>query len=322
MHGGHRHTHKHAHGHSHGGAHGHAHGAGGLVGGGHDRSFAIATVLNIGIVAIELVYGYLAGSMALIADAVHNVSDVAALLLAWGALRLGRRPPTSLRTYGFGSASVLAALANAALLLVALGAIAIEAVRRLWEGAPVESQTVAWVALAAIVINGMTAMLFWRGRRDDLNIRGAFLHMATDAAVSLGVVIGALLIGWTGWYWIDPMLSLVIVAIIFVGTWELLRESVDLAMHAVPRSVDRVAVERYLNELPGVTGVHDLHIWALSTTETALTAHLVRPDGRLDDALLAEVSAELKAHHNIGHTTLQIECGERACDCSLVRERP
>jgi cobalt-zinc-cadmium efflux system protein len=284
----------------------------------YDRMFAVATALNVAIVVLELVFGVLAGSMALIADAVHNASDVASLLIAWGAFRLGRRAPTWSKTYGYGSASVLAALANAALLLVALGAIAIESVRRLWEPTPIESGTVVWVALAAIVINGATALLFWRGRSSDLNIRGAFLHMATDAAVSAGVVAGALLIGWTGWLWIDPVLSLAIVALIFVGAWGLMREAADLAMHAVPPNVDRSAVERYLAGLPGVTDVHDVHIWALSTTETALTAHLVRPESGLDDALLAEAAAELKAHYAIAHTTLQIECGASECDCALV----
>lgn len=304
------------------GGHSHAHGHGSHAGHGprasFDSRFAIATLLNAAIVALELVYGYLANSMALVADAAHNASDILALLLAWGAYRLGTRRPTNNRTYGFGSASVLAALVNAALLLVALGGIGIEAVRRLWQGAPVESGTVVWVALAAIVINTATALLFWRGRERDLNIQGAFLHMATDAAVSAGVVVAALLIGWTGWSWLDPVVSLAIVAVIFAGTWRLLTESVNLALHAVPSNVDRAAVERYLAGLPGVVEVHDLHIWALSTTQNALTAHLVRPGCDLDDKLLAEAASELKAHYNIGHTTLQIECGGSPCDCALA----
>ncbi len=303
------------HGHALGQSHGHTDHNGGGVRPAYDRTFALATALNVAIVVLELVYGFLAGSMALVADAAHNASDVASLLIAWGALRLGQRGPTLSKTYGYGSASVLAALANGSLLLVALGAIAIESVRRLWEASPIETGTVVWVALIAIVINGATALLFWRGRRTDLNIRGAFLHMATDAAVSAGVVVGALLIGWTGWVWIDPVLSLAIVALIFVGAWRLMTEAADLAMQAVPPNVDRGAVERFLAGLPGVSGVHDLHIWALSTTETALTAHLVRPEAGLDDALLAEAAAELKAHYSIAHTTLQIECGDKACDC-------
>jgi cobalt-zinc-cadmium efflux system protein len=286
---------------------------------GLDRTFAIATVLNAAIVALELIYGYLANSVALVADAAHNASDILALLLAWGAFRLGTRRPTNNRTYGLGSASVLAALVNASLLLVALGGIGIEAVRRLWQAAPVASGTVAWVALAAIVINAATAFLFWRGRERDLNVQGAFLHMATDAAVSAGVVGAALLIGWTGWNWLDPAVSLLIVAVIFAGTWRLLSESVDLALHAVPSNVDRAAVERYLAGRPGVVEVHDLHIWALSTTQNALTAHLVRPGCSLDDGLLAEVARELRAHYNIGHTTLQIECGDAPCECVLAR---
>lgn len=307
-----------SHGHSHGHA-GHGHGAdmGGLT---QDSAFAIATALNLAIVVLEVVYGYLADSMALVADAAHNASDIVALLLAWGAFRLAARPPSAKRTYGFGSASVLAALANAALLLVALGGIAFEAVRRLWSGAPVDSTTVAWVALIAIAVNGATALLFWRRRREDLNIEGAFLHMATDAAVSAGVVVAALMIGWTGWNWLDPAISLVIVAVIFAGTWALLKETVNLAMHAVPSNVDRGGVERYLAGLPGVTEVHDLHIWALSTTRNALTAHLVRPGCGLDDKLLADAAEELKLHHNIEHTTLQIECGDAPCDCALARK--
>ncbi len=310
MHGG------HGHGHTH-----HGHGSQGDAGGmTQDSAFALATGLNLVIVVLELVYGYLASSMALVADAAHNASDIVALLLAWGAFRLAARPPSEKRTYGFGSASVLAALANATLLLVALGGIAIEAIRRFWTGEAVDSGTVAWVALIAIAVNGATAMLFWRRRRQDLNIEGAFLHMATDAGVSAGVVVAALLIGWTGWNWLDPAISLVIVAVIFAGTWALLKETVNLAMHAVPSNVDRGGVERYLAGLPGVTEVHDLHIWALSTTRNALTAHLVRPGCRLDDALLASAAEELKAHHNIAHTTLQIECGDTPCDCALARK--
>ena len=306
---------------SHGHAHGlEKHGARPLPSA-RDRTFAVATLLNVAIVGMELVYGYLANSMALVADAAHNASDIVALLLAWGAFRLGTRRPTIRRTYGFGSASMLAALANAALLLVALGAIAIEAVRRLWQAPPVASETVVWVAAAAIVINGLTALMFWRGRESDLNIRGAFLHMATDAGVSLGVVVAALLIGWTGWAWLDPVVSLLIVAVIFGGTWALLKESADLAMHAVPANVDRQAVERYLASLSGVTAVHDLHIWALSTTENALTAHLVRPGAGLDDRLLTEAAHKLRAHHGIGHTTLQVEAGDAPCDCTLKGEQ-
>jgi cobalt-zinc-cadmium efflux system protein len=297
------------------GGHGHGHATTGQPA--FDRTFAFATLLNVGIAVLEVVCGVLANSMALIADAAHNASDILALLLAWGALRLGMRRPTQLRTYGFGSASVLAALANASLLLVALGGIAFEAVRRFFSETPVESGTVLWVAAAATLINGVTALLFWRGNRHDLNIRGAFLHMATDAAVSAGVVAGALLIAWTGWNWIDPAISLAIVLVIFASTWALLRDSVNLALHAVPPNVDRAAVERYLEGLPGVSEVHDLHIWALSTTENALTAHLVRPGAGLDDGLLAEVASALRAHHNIGHTTLQIECGEGKCECVL-----
>jgi cobalt-zinc-cadmium efflux system protein len=282
-----------------------------------DRTFALATVLNVAIVALEVGYGFIANSVALIADAIHNASDIAALLLAWGALRLGQHRPTGRRTYGYANASVLAALINAALLLAALGAIAFEALRRLWQPAPVESETVLWVALIAIVINGATALLFWKGRKDDLNVRGAFLHMATDAAVSAGVVVGALAISWTGLFWIDPLVSLAIAAVIFVGAWSMLRESADLALLAVPAHIDRAAVERDLTSLPGVTAVHHLHIWALSTTQTALTAHIVRPGVPADSTFLADAAALLKTRHSIDHATLQVENPDAGCTCPL-----
>lgn len=307
---GHDHDHRHAHrGHAH-----HAHGPGD-----HGRAFALGVALNLGFVAVEAAAGVLAGSLALLADAGHNLSDVAGLLLAWGAATLARQPPTARRTYGYRRASVLAALANAVVLLMAVGAIVWEAVERLWSSAPVEATTVAVVAGVGVAINTATALLFLRGRAHDLNIRGAFLHMAADAAVSLGVVVAALGIAVTGWLWLDPAASLVVAAVITAGTWGLLRQSLDLALDAVPAHIDRAAVERFLGELPGVREVHDLHIWAMSTTETALTAHLVRP-GPTDDAFLHRVAHELHARFGIEHTTVQVEAGDPALACRLAPE--
>jgi cobalt-zinc-cadmium efflux system protein len=280
----------------------------------HGRTFAIGVALNLAFVAAELTFGLLANSLALIADAAHNFSDVVGLLLAWGGTALARRQPTARRTYGYRSASILAALGNAALLLMAIGAIAFEAVQRIAQPAPVAGATILWVAAAGVVINTATALLFVRGR-DDINIRGAFLHMAADAAVSLGVVVAALLIMATGWPWLDPAVSLAIAAVIFLATWGLARDSVNLALGAVPPHIDREAVEGYLRGLAGVTDVHDLHIWAMSTTETALTAHLVRPDAELDDALLAGIREKLAHDFGIAHATLQVERGDAAYPC-------
>jgi cobalt-zinc-cadmium efflux system protein len=278
----------------------------------YSRAFALGVTLNLGFVLIEAVFGFLAGSVALVADAGHNLSDVLGLLLAWGAARLSVLKPTRRRTYGFRRSSILAALLNALVLLAAVGAIVWEALQRLIEPAPVATGTVVWVAAVGIAINTGTALLFLSGRKDDLNIRGAFLHMAADAVVSLGVVVAALGIMATGWLWLDPLTGLVIAVVITLGTWGLLREAVDLALDAVPSGIDREAVERFLSGLPGVQEVHDLHIWAMSTTETALTAHLVRP-GPADDALLAEAAHELHARFGIDHTTLQVEAGDRSC---------
>jgi cobalt-zinc-cadmium efflux system protein len=278
-----------------------------------DRAFAIGTVINIGIVVAELVFGYLAHSLALVADAAHNLTDVAGLLLAWGAAWLSRRNPTAERTYGYRRASILAALANAALLLVATGAIAVEAIRRLADPQPLAAGTVIWVAALAIVLNGAVALMFMRGRRDDLNIKGAFLHMLGDAAVSFGVVIAALVTIWTGWLWMDPAISLAIAIFVLLAGWSLARSSVNMALDAVPENVDREKVEAYLNGLPGVTEVHDLHIWAMSTTETALTAHLVRPSAAIDDSFIAAACEQLDREFKIHHATLQIEHSREAC---------
>ena len=282
------------------------------------RAFAIGIALNTAFVVIEATFGILAHSLALVADAGHNLSDVLGLVLAWGASVLVRRSPTLRRTYGLRRSSILAALFNAVFLLVAIGIIAWEAVGRFAHPQPVAGGTVIWVALVGIVINTATALLFLAGRKDDLNIRGAFLHMAADAGVSLGVVLAGIAIIFTGWQWLDPTVSLVIVAVILLGTWGLLRDSVNLALDAVPEGIDAEAVTAYLAALPGVAEVHDLHIWGMSTTETALTAHLVIPGIRDGDALLARVCAELHDRFGIEHATVQVERGDPAHPCTLA----
>jgi cobalt-zinc-cadmium efflux system protein len=280
----------------------------------YDRAFALAIALNLAFVAAEFVAGIAANSLALLADAGHNLSDVLGLALAWGAVYLVRRRPTERRTYGFGRSSVLVALVNAMLLLVAVGAIGWEALLRFGNPAPVAGGVMVVVAGIGVLINGATASLFASGRKSDLNLRGAFLHMAADALVSAGVVAAGLLIGATGWLWLDPATSLAIVAVIAFGTWGLFTDSLNLALDAVPGSIDRGEVEDYLRGLPGVCEVHDLHIWALSTSEVALTAHLVRPDRPAEDAFLMRTGDELKRRFGIGHATLQVETGDRPCD--------
>ena len=245
--------------------------------------------------------------MALIADAGHNLSDVLALLLAWGASVAAKRPPNERFTYGYKSSTILAALANAALLLVAIGAIAFETAHRISNPQPVQGMTMVIVAGIGIAINTGTALLFLRGREHDLNIRGAFLHMAADALVSLGVVLAGIAIIYTGALWIDPAVSLVIVAVIAWGTWGLLKDSVAMSLLAVPKGISEKSVRSYLASLDGVEAVHDLHIWPMSTTETALTAHLVMPAGHPGDEFLSEVADELDHHHRIHHATIQIE---------------
>ena len=296
--------HDHSHGHGHAG-HSHAPASFGAA-------FAIGAALNTAFVIAELIFGYAANSLALISDAVHNLSDVIALLLAWGAAWLARRRPTQRHTYGYRRASILAALLNAGLLLVAVGGIGVEAVNRLVAPAPVAGLTVVAVAALGVAVNGGTALLFMRGRHGDLNIRGAYLHMAADAGVSLGVVAAALVIMGTGWLWLDPVTSLVIAAVVFWSGWGLARDSVNLALDGVPRGIDLAEVKSYLGGLDGVTDVHDLHVWAMSTNETALTAHLVRPGGQ-DDAFLHGVCKELLQRFNIHHATLQVEASGSVC---------
>ena len=306
------------HGHDHrehDGHHGHAHGGHGHVHAPADfgRAFAIGVALNTGFVAIEATYGVLSGSMALLADAGHNLSDVLGLLVAWAAASLSRRLPTPRYTYGLVGTSILAALANASLLLVAVGAIAWEAVLRLLDPQPVAGVTVMVVAGIGILVNGATAWLFASGRKGDLNIRGAYLHMVADAAISAGVVVAGLVIMLTGWLWLDPVVSLGIVAVITWGTWHLLRGSVELSLNAVPEGIDAAAVRQFLETLPGVSEVHDLHIWPMSTTETVLTAHLVMGAGCPGDRFLMEAQETLRTRHRIGHATLQVETGEVPC---------
>ncbi len=281
----------------------------------HNKAFAIGIALNVGYVVCEAVFGLLNNSLALLADAGHNLSDVLGLLLAWGGYLLAKVEPSDRRTYGWRGSTILAALFNALLLLAAVGAIAWEAVRRFGDPQPVTGTVVMWVAGIGVVVNTITALLFFAGRKRDLNIHGAFLHMAADAAVSVGVVIAGLLISLTGKAWIDPVTSLVVAAVIFASTWGLLKDSVNLAVQAVPKDIDLQHVRSYLAQLPGVEEVHDLHVWAMSTTEVALTVHLLKPDAAGDDDLLAEAEHELHDRFGIEHTTIQFERGTRSVTC-------
>lgn len=293
----------------------HMHGAGHAhVPSDFGRAFAIGIALNLTFVIVEFIYGVLGNSVALMADAGHNLSDVLGLAIAWIASVLGKRPPSSRYTYGLGGSSVLAALFNAVFLLVAVGAIAWEGILRLAQPEPVASVSIMVVAAIGIVINGLTAWLFASGQEGDLNIRGAFLHMVADALVSLGVVGAGLVILLTGWLWVDPVVSLVIVAVIVWGTWGLLRDSLAMSVDAVPSKIDLRTVRAYLEGRPGVTEVHDLHIWPMSTTENALTAHLVIPGGHPGDEFLMTAASDLNRRYAIGHVTLQIEISqETAC---------
>lgn len=290
--------------HQHGDAHGHAHG---IRAGGINLRMGIAVALNLIFVLVEGGFGFISNSVALIADAGHNLSDVLGLVCAWGALLLGRRPPGGKFTYGLGRSSVLAALANAVLLLLACGAIAWEAASRLGSPPPVAGRMVMAVAAIGILLNGISAWMLHAGSHGDLNRRSAYIHMLGDAAVSAGVLLSGLLIVFTGWAVLDPLVSLVIVAVILLSTWRLLRDSLTLSLDGVPASVNSSAVMSYLARQRGVTDVHDLHIWALSTTSVALTAHLVVPDRTAEDALLTSLTPDLKRRFKIQHATLQIE---------------
>ena len=277
----------------------------------YNRAFAIGVVLNVIFVAIEAGYGVAAGSLALIADAGHNLTDVLSLLLAWGAALLATKPATEKRTYGFRKVTIMASLASAILLLVALGGITWEAIGRFFDPKPVEGMTVITVAAIGVVINTITALLFVSGKKHDLNIRGAFLHMAADAGVSFGVVVAGIIIMVTGWLLIDPLISLLIVAVILVGTWSLLRDSMNLAIDSVPKGIDIAGIKRYLTSLENVSQIHDLHVWPMSTTEVALSVHLIIVDDSLNNDFLPKLQQQLHDRFSIEHSTIQVE---RQCD--------
>lgn len=296
------HDHDHGHGHSHAPTD-------------FGRAFAIGIALNTAYIVVEAGYGFAIGSMSLLADAGHNLSDVLGLIIAWAGATLAKRPPSKRYTFGFRGSSILAALFNAVLLLIAVGLIALEAIQRIVYPAPVAGGTIMIVAAIGIVINGATAMLFARGRKGDINIRGAYLHMAADAAVSAGVVVAGALILWTGAHWIDPATSLVIGLVILLSTWSLLKDAVKMSLAAVPEHIDTDEVRDTLEAMDGVARVHHLHIWNMSTTETALTAHIVMPTGHPGDAFLADIQAQLADRFQIGHSTIQIERGDAPGGC-------
>jgi cobalt-zinc-cadmium efflux system protein len=307
------HAHSHAHdnpGHHH--DHGHAPDRFG-------RSFAVGTALNLAFVGAEALFGVLSGSIALIADAGHNFGDVLGLVGSWGAHAAARREPTARFTYGYGRASILAALGNAIVLLITVGAVAWEAIMRLVHPSPVASLTMIIVAAAGILVNGATALLFAAGRHGDLNVRSAFVHMAADAALSAAVALAGAVILFTSWQWIDPAVSLLVCAVIVWSTWGLLRESVAMSMDAVPPGIDTNEVEHVLEALPGVAALHDLHVWSLSTRRIALTCHLVMPDGHPGDAFIVGLCRTMQARFGIEHTTVQIET-EAGTECSMVHE--
>lgn len=280
-------------------------------------TFAVVIGLNLIFVAVEVAFGIIGNSVALLADAGHNMSDVLGLGVAWAAAVLAQRVPTAKFTYGLGGSSILAALFNAVFLLVVVGGLSWEAIQRLFNPEPVAGGTVMIVAAIGIALNGVSAWLFTRGSQSDLNIRGAFLHMAADALVSVGVVVAGLVIQLTGWLLIDPIVSLAVNLVIVIGTWSLLTGSLFMSLNAVPRGIELPKVRDYLEGLPGVTAVHDLHVWPLSTTETALTCHLVMPEGHPGDAFLMRACQELVDRFRIGHATLQVET-DAASACPLA----
>ena len=302
--------------HDHHGHHDHQH-HGAALGG----AFALATVLNLAFVGVEGAFGFLSHSMALLADAGHNFSDVLGLVAAWGANALAQRGPTPRFTYGLRSSSILAALLNAIILLIAVGGIAVEAIQRLITPEPVSGVTIVSVAAAGVVVNGLAAWLLSRGQRNDLNVRSAFAHMISDAVVSLGVIASGAAILLTGWLWLDPAVSIAVGAVIVIGTWRLLRHSLDMALDAVPPGIDATKVRQHLASLGGVAAVHDLHIWPMSTTNTALTCHLVMPGGHPDDATLAQITDSLRERFGIDHATIQVETGDPEHPCLLVSDQ-
>lgn len=283
----------------------------------YNKAFAIGITLNVIYIVVEFAYGLAINSMALIADAGHNLSDVLGLVLAWIASHLAQKIPTKTRTYGLRKSTILAALFNAIILLIAVGAITVEAIRKFIQPEPVAGNVIMIVAGIGVVINTITALLFISGRKNDLNIKGAFLHMAADAAVSLGVVLAGLTINLTNWFWLDPAISIVIVIVITIGTWGLLKESFLLSMDAVPRDINFDQVVEYFQSIEGVKEVHDLHIWAMSTTEIALTVHLVMPHQNDDPFLLGKICKDLHNKFGIDHPTIQIEKGAQASNCEI-----
>ncbi|MCW9046509.1 MAG: cation diffusion facilitator family transporter [Gammaproteobacteria bacterium] len=283
----------------------------------YNRSFALGVALNIIFVVIEVIYGISADSIALIADAGHNLSDVMSLLLAWGANRLATKHPTSYRTYGFRRVTILASLVSAFLLLVALGGITFETFERIFKPQAVDAPTVIIVAAIGVVINTATALLFIKGQKHDLNIRAAYLHMAADAGISLGVVIAGIAILFTGFVWLDPVISLLIVVVILISTWSLLKEYINLSIDAVPQGIDITGIKNYLSTLNNVTSIHDLHIWALSTTEVALTVHLVTNDKSINNPFLEKIQRYLHDRFDIEHSTIQIESASHENGCLL-----
>jgi cobalt-zinc-cadmium efflux system protein len=305
------------HGHDHGG-HGHDHGRSSTASG-TTRAFALGIALNLVIVAAEVVAGIVAHSMALLADAGHNLGDVLGLVLAGGAALLARRKANHRRTYGYRRATLLSALANGVFLLVTTGALAWESLRRLAAPQPVDSRMVMIVAAVGVVVNSASAMLFYRDRERDLNVKGAFLHLAGDAAIALGVVVSAAVTSWTGWTWLDPATGILVALLILASTWSLLRHAVDLVMDAVPDNIDLEEVRAFLGGLPRVSDVHDLHVWAMSTTETALTAHIVMPDASCEPRFLTDVCKQLHDRFGIEHATLQVDPAEAVEACDLAR---
>jgi cobalt-zinc-cadmium efflux system protein len=296
--------------------HGHAHG--GPADGSFTTAFVFGAALNTGFIAVEVAYGIFANSVSLLADAGHNLGDVLGLFVAWGGLLLARRRPSARFTYGLRSSSILAALFNAVTLLITVGIIAVESIRRLYAPEPVAGLTVMIVAALGMAINGGTAMLFSRGRKIDINMRGVFLHMLGDAVVSLGVVIAGALVLTTGWLWLDPLVGLLVAVFLVISTWRLLSQSLAMALQAVPADIDPDQVMGFLEKLNGVAQVHDLHIWPMSTTERALTCHLVMPGGHPGDKALANLAHELEHRFHIGHATIQVETGDPAAYCKLV----
>ena len=308
------HPHDHEdHGHDDADRHSHSHAPASF-----GKAFAIGVALNMAFVVAEWLFGLMAHSLALLADAAHNLGDVLGLLLAWGAMHLSQRKPNARYTYGLRSTSILAALINAIALLLITGGLAWEAIHRLTDPQPVQGSLVIAVALIGVLVNGITAWLFMSGGKSDLNLRGAYLHMAADAAVSLAVAVAGGVVMLAGWYWLDPLLTLVVAAVIIWGTWDLLRQSLRMALQAVPPTIDAGQVRDYLCTLPGVSQVHDLHIWAMSTTENALTAHLVIPSGHPGDDFLHDACREIEGRFAIHHATLQIELADTNRACALA----